>query len=126
MIMDNNRIFIVDDEPDLTMVFKLGLEDNGFEVDAFNDPHMALSSFKKKHSYDLALIDIRIPEMNGFELYNEIKKIDDQVKVCFITAFDVQQSDMEAISSSDKKSVNVIRKPIAIEEMVQQIKNQLS
>jgi DNA-binding response OmpR family regulator len=126
MIMDNNRIFIVDDEPDLTMLFKLGLEDNGFEVDAFNDPHMALSSFKKKHSYDLALIDIRIPEMNGFELYNEIKKIDDQVKVCFITAFDVQQSDMEAISSSDKKSVNVIRKPIAIEEMVQQIKNQLS
>jgi DNA-binding response OmpR family regulator len=126
MIMDNSRIFIVDDEPDLTMLFKLGLEDNGFEVDAFNDPHMALSSFKKKHSYDLALIDIRIPEMNGFELYNEIKKIDDQVKVCFITAFDVQQSDMEAISSSDKKSVNIIRKPIAIEEMVQQIRNQLS
>jgi DNA-binding NtrC family response regulator len=59
-------------------------------------------------------------------LYNEIKKIDDQVKVCFITAFDVQQSGIETISSSDKKSVNVIRKPIAIEEMVQGIRNQLS
>jgi DNA-binding response OmpR family regulator len=60
-MMTNNRIFIVDDEPDLTMLFKLGLEDNGFEVDAFNDPHMALSAFKNRPSYDLALIDIRMP-----------------------------------------------------------------
>jgi DNA-binding response OmpR family regulator len=124
--MNNNRIFIVDDEPDLTMLFKLGLEDNGFEVDAFNDPHTALSAFRNKPSYDLALIDIRMPEMNGFELYNEMKKVDDRVKVCFITAFEVQQVDMEGISSSDKKSVNVIRKPIAIEEMVEEIKNQLN
>ena len=64
--------------------------------------------------------------MNGFELYNEMKKIDDQVRVCFITAFDIQQSDMETISSSsNRKSVNVIRKPIAMEEMVQEIKKQL-
>ncbi|MFL6320964.1 MAG: response regulator [Nitrososphaeraceae archaeon] len=122
--MNNKRIFLIDDEPDLTMLFKLGLEDSGFEVDVFNDPHMALSAFKKKHSYDLALIDIRMPEMNGYELYNEMKKIDDQVKVCFITAYDVQLNDME-LGSSDKKSVNIIRKPIAIEEMVQEIKNQL-
>jgi DNA-binding response OmpR family regulator len=123
---NNNRIFIVDDEPDLTLVFKLGLEDNGFEVDAFNDPHIALSAFKNNPSYDLALIDIRMPEMNGFELYNEMKKIDDQVKVCFITAFDLKQEDMYALSSSsDKKSVNVIRKPIEIEEVVQEINKQI-
>jgi DNA-binding response OmpR family regulator len=123
--MTNNRIFIVDDELDLTMLFKLSLEDNGFEADAFNDPHIALSAFKKRPSYDLALIDIRMPEMNGFELYDEIKKIDDQVKVCFITAFDLKQEDMYALSSSDKKSVNVIRKPIEIEEVVQEINKQI-
>jgi CheY-like chemotaxis protein len=123
--MNNNRIFIVDDEPDLTLVFKLALEDNGFKVDAFNDPHIALSAFKNNPSYDLALIDIRMPEMNGFELYNEMKKIDDQIKVCFITAFDFKQDDMYALSSSDKKSVNVIRKPIEIEEVVQEINKQL-
>jgi DNA-binding response OmpR family regulator len=123
--MNNNRIFIVDDEPDLTLVFKLALEDNGFKVDAFNDPHIALSAFKNNPSYDLALIDIRMPEMNGFELYNEMKKIDDQVKVCFITAFDLKQDDMYALSSSDKKSVNIIRKPIEIEEVVQEINKQL-
>ena len=71
--MNNNRIFVVDDEPDLTILFKLGLEDNGFEVDAFNDPLIALNAFKERPSYELALIDIRMPEMNGFQLYNEMK-----------------------------------------------------
>jgi DNA-binding response OmpR family regulator len=120
--MNNNRILLVDDEPDLTLIFKLGLEDNGFEVDIFNDPRIALSAFKDKPSYALALIDIRMPDMNGFELYNEMRKINDQVKVCFITAFDIQGYQ---ISPSDEKSVNIIRKPIAIEEMVQEIKDQL-
>ena len=123
--MSNNRIFVVDDESDLTMLFKLGLEDNRFEVDTFNDPRIALSAFKERPSYDLALIDIRMPKMNGFQLYNEMKKIDSRVRVCFITAFDIQQTDMETISSSNKKSVNLIRKPIAIEEMVEEIKKQL-
>src|SRR5919202_5355689 len=118
---NNNKIFIVDDEPDLTMLFKLGLEDNGFEVDAFNHPLIALNAFKERpSSYDLALIDIRMPEMNGFQLYNEMKKINNRVKVCFITAFDIQQTDMETIASSNKKSLNLIRKPIAIEEMVEE------
>jgi two-component system, OmpR family, response regulator ChvI len=122
--MSNKRIFIVDDEPDLTLAFKVGLEDNGFKVDAFNDPHIALTAFKNNPSYDLALIDIKMPKMNGFELYNEMKKIDDQVKVCFITAFDVKQVDMNALSS-DKRSVSVIRKPVEIEEMVQEINKQI-
>jgi two-component system, OmpR family, response regulator ChvI len=123
--MSNKRIFIVDDEPDLTLAFEVGLEDNGFKVDAFNDPHMALTAFKNDPSYDLALIDIKMPKMNGFELYKEMTKIDDQVKVCFITAFDVNQGDINVLSSSDKKSVNVIRKPIEIEEMVQEINKQI-
>ena len=122
---NNNKIFIVDDEPDLTMLFKLGLEDNGFEVDAFNDPLIALNAFKKRPSYDLALIDIRMPDMSGFQLYNEMKKVNSRVRVCFITAFDIQQTDMETIASSNKKSLNLIRKPIAIEEMVEEIRKQL-
>ena len=66
-----------------------------------------------------------MPEMNGFQLYNEIKKINSRVRVCFITAFDIQQTDMGTIASSNKKSLNLIRKPIAIEEMVEEIKKQL-
>ena len=79
------RILIVDDELDITFVFKIGLEDNGFVVDTFNDPQLALSNFKNG-LYDLLLIDIGIPKMNGFEFYREIRKIDDKVKACFFTA----------------------------------------
>jgi DNA-binding response OmpR family regulator len=69
----------VDDEPDITLTFSLALEDDGFVVDAFNDPPLALLSFK--HGlYPLALIDIKMPKMNGFELYREIRKLDDKIK----------------------------------------------
>jgi CheY-like chemotaxis protein len=74
MIKDQ-KILLVDDEPDLTTVFSMGLEDNGFKVDAFNDPLLALSEFKKG-SYDLILLDDKMPNMNGFELYTEIRKIE--------------------------------------------------
>ncbi|WP_162477734.1 response regulator [Nitrososphaera sp. AFS] len=77
---------VVDDEPDITLIFALGLEDNDFKVDTFNDPIQALSNFKSG-LYDLALLDYKMPNMNGFELYREIRKIDHNVKVCFVTAF---------------------------------------
>ena len=122
--MNNNKIFIVDDEPDLTMLFKLGLEDNGFEVDAFNDPLIALNAFKKRPSYDLALIDIRMPKMNGFELYREIKKIDNQIKVCFITALEFYYDEFRRIFP--KLNVNCFaRKPISIDEMANIIKEEI-
>ena len=67
------KILIVDDEPDITSTFDMILEMNGFEVDSYNDPLLALSNFKP-NSYGLALLDIRMPKMNGFELYKKIKK----------------------------------------------------
>ncbi|HEX5976881.1 MAG TPA: response regulator [Nitrososphaeraceae archaeon] len=67
--MLKNRILIVDDEPDIAQVLKMGLEQNGFAVDAYNNPLDATSNFKAD-LYDLLLIDIKMPKMNGFELYN--------------------------------------------------------
>src|SRR5215831_8367042 len=100
-ISSNNkkRILLVDDEPDITFALSIGLEDNGFVVNAFNDPLLALQSFKdkkEKESFALALIDIKMPKMNGFELYNETRKTDDKVPVCFITAFDIEK-DVECL-----------------------------
>ena len=89
------RILIIDDEPDLTFVFKMGLEDNGFVVDTFNDPQQAISNFKINF-YDLLLIDIGIPNMNGFEFYREIRKIDDKVKACFFTASEAYYKNLTA------------------------------
>ena len=83
------RILLVDDEPDVTLAFKMGLEDNGYVVDAFNDPILALSTFKQGLN-SLVLLDIKMPKMNGFELYKEIRKLDGNVKICFMTAFDLE------------------------------------
>jgi DNA-binding response OmpR family regulator len=86
-----------------------------------------LSAFKNKSSsYGLVLLDIKMPKMNGFELYNEMRQVNDQARFCFITAYQVQKEDMDAVSLTDEKSFDIIRKPIAIKEMVQRIKNQLS
>jgi DNA-binding response OmpR family regulator len=72
---ENNRIFFVDNEFDNTLVFEMALEDNGFIVDTFNDSLLALSTFKID-LYDLVILDINIPKMDGYELYREIRKID--------------------------------------------------
>jgi DNA-binding response OmpR family regulator len=82
---NQSRILLVDNESDIALAFKIGLEDNGFVVDAFDNPLKALSNFKAG-LYDLLLLDIKMPEMNGFEAYQQMKEIDKKVKVCFITA----------------------------------------
>lgn len=71
----NNKILLVDDEPDIIFTFKTGLEANGFVVDAFDDPVLALSNFKPG-MYDLLLLDVKMPQINGFELYEKMRKID--------------------------------------------------
>jgi DNA-binding response OmpR family regulator len=81
------RILLVDDEPDITRAVKLGLQMNGFKVDSYNDPAEALRSFKSD-VYDIALLDVRMPEINGFQLYRELLKRDSKIKVKFFTAFE--------------------------------------
>ena len=76
---------MVDDEYDTNLTLKVVLEESGFKVDSFTDPLAALQNFKTG-VYDLALIDVRMPVMNGFGLYNEIRKLDIKVKICFLTA----------------------------------------
>jgi two-component system, OmpR family, response regulator ChvI len=121
--MKNNRILLVDDEPDITLAFSMGLEDSGFVVDAFNDSLLALEAFKENKSYTLALLDIKMPKMNGFELCNEMRKVNDKVKVCFVTAFDIQkdEEDLKAVATLNEKPV-IIRKPITIDDLVKRVR----
>jgi DNA-binding response OmpR family regulator len=114
------KILIVDDDPDITSTFDMILEMNGFEVDAYTDPSLALSNFKP-NSYGLALLDIRMPKMNGFELYKKIKNIDYKMKVCFITAFeDYHEEFKESFPELDEIKC-FIRKPKAIEDLVKHV-----
>jgi two-component system, OmpR family, response regulator ChvI len=127
--MKNNNILLVDDEPDITLGFSIALEDAGFLVDAFNDPLLALQSFKQfmkekdSSHYALVLIDIKMPKMNGFELYREIRKVNDKVKVCFATAFDIQKEDedVKTLAALHEQPI-IIRKPISIEDLVNRVK----
>jgi len=112
-------ILIVDDEMDITLAFKKGLESNGFCVDTYNDPIAALLNFKSDF-YDLLLVDVRMPKMNGFELYQEIEKVDKKTKVCFITAFEVYYQALREIFPTLEVGC-FIRKPIEIDDLVKRI-----
>jgi DNA-binding response OmpR family regulator len=118
------RILLVDDEQDITFALSTGLEDKGFAVDAVNDPQEALSNFKAG-LYDLLLIDVKMPKMNGFELYQEIEKIDNKAKVCFITAFEVYYESLREVFRTVKVDC-FIKKPITTDDLVQRIKTELA
>ena len=117
------RILIVDDEPDNSRIFKIALEDDGFEVDAFNDSTAALSAFKPNY-YDALIFDIRMPTMNGYELYEKINKLDDKVKVCFLTAYSEHYTEEFKIRfsySSSLSNIYFMRKPINLDDLVKQV-----
>jgi two-component system CheB/CheR fusion protein len=117
---NSKRILLVDDEADVISLFKMVLEMNGFEIDAYSDPEAALSNFKP-NSYGLALLDIRMAPLNGFELYKKMKNIDGSLKACFITAFeDYRQEFKESFPELDEIKC-FIRKPKAIEDLVNHV-----
>jgi len=117
------RILIVDDDPDIACTFKLGLEKNGFAVTVFNDPLEALSKFTAG-LYDFLLLDVKMPKMNGFELCREFEKIDNNPKVCYVTAFVVYYESLKEIFPAAKVCC-FIKKPIEIKELVDKIMTEL-
>lgn len=117
------RILIVDDDVDIVRLFKFSLERNGFVVDDFSDPVIALSSYKAD-VYDLLLLDIRMPKMNGYEFYHEIKNRDERVKVCFITAYEEYR--LEFAKLFPDSEVNCfIKKPIDLRTLAKIVKSRL-
>ena len=119
------RILVIDDDPDAVLYFKTGLEQaNGlFHVDTFTDPEQALSNFKVG-LYDILLLDINMPKIDGFELYEQIKKIDNKVKVCFITAYGLYYEALREIFPTINTDC-FIRKPISTDELVKRLRAEL-
>lgn len=81
------KLLLVDDEPDVVSVFKEGLEVYGYTVDAYTNPELALANFRP-NTYDLLLLDINMPKMDGFKLFQQIEKKDPKAKVFFVTAYE--------------------------------------
>jgi CheY-like chemotaxis protein len=118
------KILVVDDEPDNASVFTMSLEDEGFEVDMFTDPLLALPTFKAGKKYDLLILDIKMPNMNGFDLCDAVKKIDNKVKACFLTAFGegyTEEFEKRFPASSLFSDISFIRKPIRMEDLVKKV-----
>ena len=114
------RILLVDDESDVCFVLGKVLCENGFVVDSYENPMLALEKFNAL-SYDLVILDIKMPDLNGFALYREIKRLDKKVKVCFLRAGEMYYGEYPDIFSS--LQVNCfIRKPIDNEELMKRIK----
>jgi CheY-like chemotaxis protein len=113
----SKTVLIIDDDPDVTMVFSLGLQDEGFDVYTYNDPLEALSQFRPNF-YDLLLIDINMPKMNGIELSIQILELDANVKICFVTAGEANIEVLRELYPT--RSIGCyIKKPVTIENLVE-------
>ena len=116
------RILLVDDDIDITHSFSLALQKDGFIVDTYNDPLMALGDFKAD-LYDLVLLDIKLPKMDGFELYDRIREIDRRVKVCFISGY---QMNYLALREQGLQIDCFISKPVKIEDLLRKINAEIA
>src|SRR5215213_3816468 len=117
----NKRILLVDDEPDVTYTLEIVLEDKGFMVDSYTDPTLALSNFKPG-LYDLLLLDIAMPKMNGFDLYQKMKEIDSNVKMCFLTASELFYEEYRKLDAYPRLDMAYfIQKPCRSEDLIRQV-----
>jgi DNA-binding NtrC family response regulator len=125
MSMTKNVLFI-DDDKDVTFTIKTILEETGlFQVNTFNDPNLALKRFKPNF-YALVLIDIRMPKMGGFELYEQLKKIDPDIKVCFLTASEMYHQEAREVEHCALNEDLFLQKPISNEDLVREIDNKIN
>ncbi|HJU33874.1 MAG TPA: response regulator, partial [Nitrososphaera sp.] len=143
------RILIIDDEQDVTFFLKEALESyGGFEVTTFNDPLTAISSFdnddtkNKPSAYDLILLDIKMPKMDGFELYQELQKRIDSAdsralmsngdgrnekgtKICFMTAFEVYFDALKELFPDSYSSMCFIKKPSSAQDLIKRVRKEM-
>jgi DNA-binding NtrC family response regulator len=120
------NIIFIDDEKDVTFTIKTILEQSGlFHVDTFNDADLALKRFKPNF-YAILLIDIMMPKMGGFELYEQLKKIDPDAKVCFLTASEMYHSEVREVEHCALNDDLFLQKPISNEDLLREIDKKIN
>jgi DNA-binding NtrC family response regulator len=115
------RLLVVDDDPDIVQVLKLGLLKNGFMIEAFTDPQEALQGFKSDaESYCLVLSDVRMPSLSGIQLSRKLKAINPNVKVILMTAFEIRDNEFSKVFPSTQVD-GFVQKPIGIKDLTDKI-----
>lgn len=116
---------VVDDERDIAYIIKRSLELHGFcSIDSFTNPEEALSHFKP-NSYSLSIVDIGMPNMNGFELYREMRKIDQNVKTCFLTAYENYNDEYWKVFPSSWEVRCIMKKPVSLAYLVKHVRQEV-
>ena len=121
------RVMFVDDEKDILSTVKRGLEsNNAFTVETFSSGESALQAFEShpESYYDLVITDIRMPKMNGFELYRRIKEKNQSMKIAFITAFEINKEEFNKVMPS-VNVIDFISKPLSISSLITKLKSML-
>jgi DNA-binding response OmpR family regulator len=121
---NKKRILFVGDEPDLTSLFKKALESAGFSVNVFNNSADALKDFKS-HFYDLVMLDIIMPKVDGFDLYQELRKVDPDVKICFLTASEKYHENLKEGEYQTLSKDLFIQKLLSIKKLIKEIHNRI-
>ena len=119
---------VVDDERDILSIVKRGLESkNRFQVETFIDAESALESLKENSDnyYDLVLTDIRMPKINGFELYRRIKESNPHMKIVFITAFEINKDEFSKVIPS-VDVIDFISKPVSMSTLITKLNSILN
>ena len=119
------RIMLVDDEPDINTALEVVLTRAGFAVDTFEDPLIALEKAKTVR-HDLIILDVKMPNMDGFELYQEIRKNNDKVKICFITASELFYQKLREKKYMQLDKSLFIRKPVSNADLLKRINSWLN
>ena len=117
------KVLLVDNEPDVTYAIRTVLEDNGFEVDPFNDSVLVCDTYKSNY-YDLVILDIKIPKMDGFQLYDRIRQKDRKTKICFLTASEMFYESLRQARNLIGDVLGeqyFIQKPIKTDELIRRL-----
>jgi CheY-like chemotaxis protein len=121
------NVLIVDDEPDVLLTYRSFLEDAGYNVEAYTDPQESLKRFAEHSSsyYDLVILDIRMPVVNGLQLYSRMKAIDAEIKIIFLSALDAAE-ELLSILPGVKNKNTFIRKPVDLSMFLSAVKTVLN
>jgi CheY-like chemotaxis protein len=114
------RILLVDDEPDHCMVYQIVLEDAGYECVSFTDSVKALQEFRPDY-YDLVILDIKMPKLDGFTLCEKIRELDNTIQIIFVTAAEEYYENFRKQyypALSNDININCLQKPITNEELM--------
>ena len=107
-----SSVLLIDDDKDILTVLKHSLELKGMNTNGFTNPVLAVEHFRNNAAnYDIVITDIRMPQMNGFEVARAVKEIRPDIKLTFITAFEINKSEFEKVLPSTKVDA-FITKPV--------------